>query len=155
MSVAVSRSRLIENAVKGLIDAGTEFVELVAEGMRTRVDFDLSQEPYAWQVEVKCDGMSNANLGALGGGAYWQGTLMLRSNLAAASDQTLDRLHRAHGACERYLSALSVATLNTALTASGITVHGMTGVDEPDIETYDERGTVQKSAARMLHFSVS
>jgi hypothetical protein len=61
------------------------------------------------------------------------------------------------GICQRFLAGLTPTTLNTALTtaAAGITVHGITGTDQPDAEVDPQSETIYQASAVVLHFQVT
>ena len=144
--------RKIEDAVAGLLAVDTDIVAMAAT---VKTAYEMDKKVKALSVVVKCASPVNANLGATGGGAYWRAEVILLAGLVVASDTTMDSLDRTHGACQRFLAALSVASLNTALTSSGITVHGKTGTDQPAEEMDEARERLTRSSSIVLHYAVS
>jgi hypothetical protein len=150
MTVALSHERRIEDALVGLVAANSEIVEL---GVAVRGAWESDRKRQSLAVVVRCSGLTNANLGATGGGAYWSANVALRTIGVMASEATNATLDKCHGACERFMAALTTSTLNTAL-GSGITVYGIVGVEGED-EQEVEDGVLLRTAARLLHFGVS
>jgi hypothetical protein len=142
--------RKIEDAVAGLLAVDTDIVAMAAT---VKTAYEMDKKVKALSVVVKCAAPVNANIGATGGGAYWRAEVILLAGLVVASDTTMDSLDRTHGACQRFLAALSVASLNTAL--SGITVHGKSGTDQPAEEMDEARERLTRSSSIVLHYAVS
>ena len=152
MTVAYSIERKIEDAVAGLAAVNAEIVELAAT---VKTSWEQDKTVKALAVVIRCDAPANENLGATGGGAYWRAELRCVSSASIAADKTLDNLDKLHGAAQRFLKALTVSGLNTALTSSGVTVHGITGTEQPGEDVDETRDRLLRSSAIMLHYSVS
>jgi hypothetical protein len=152
MTVAYSIQRKIEDAVAGLAAVNSEILELAAT---VKTSYEMDKTVKALAVVVRCEPPVNANLAAAGGGAYWRAELRCECGASVAADKTLDSLDKLLGAAERFLKALTTSTLNTALTSAGITIHGITGTDQPPEEVDETRDRLLRSSAIMLHYSVS
>jgi hypothetical protein len=158
MAIAYSIERKIEDVILGLFNADTEVKEAVtAYNLTTKSAWQLDQKVKALGVVVHVSNLANANLAATGGGAYWTAVLSLECELALAANKSGEYAKRVHGICQRYLAALSAATVNSALTTAGagITIHGITGTDQPGDDIDTERQSIITTSAVMLHFSVS
>ena len=158
MAIAYSTERKIEDAVLGLFNANSEVIEAVtAYGLTTKSAWQLDLKVKALGVVVHVSNLANANLAALGGGAYWSAILSLECELAIAANKSGEYAKRVHGICQRYLAALSASIVDTALTTAGagITINGITGVDQPEDSIDTERQSIITTSAVMLHFTVS
>ena len=158
MSIAYSIERKIEDVVVVLLDANTEAKEAVTSyGLTTKTAWELDKKVKALGIVVHVHNLANANLAATGGGAYWSATLTLQSGLAIAKNQSGDQLNLMVGVCQRFLAGLTPTTLNTALTTAtaGITIHGITGTDQPDAEVDPQGEAIYQSSAVVLHFQVT
>ena len=158
MSIAYSIERKIEDVVKGLLDANTEVLEAVTSySLTTKTAWELDKKVKSLGIVAHCHNLANANLAATGGGAYWSATLSLQVGLNIAKNQSGEQLNLMAGVCQRFLAALTPTTLNTALTtaSAGITVHGITGTDQPDAEVDPQSEAIYQTSAVVLHFSIS
>lgn len=158
MAIAYSIERRIEDVILELFNAEAEVLEAVASyGLTTKSAWQLDQKVKALGVVVHVNNLANANLAALGGGAYWSAILSLECELALAANKSGEYAKRVHGICQRYLAALSKTTVNSALTTAGagITINGITGVDQPEDSIDTERQSIITTSAVMLHFTVS
>jgi hypothetical protein len=150
MTVALSYERRLENALVSLLAVNSEIVEL---GVTVLAAWESDKKRQSLAVVVHCGGLTNANLAATGGGAYWSATVNIQTIGVMAAEATNDTLDRCHGACERFWASLTTSTLNTAI-GSGITVYGIVGPDGED-EQEVEDGILLRKTARLLHFGVS
>ena len=158
MAIAYSIERRIEDVVLGLFNAETEVLEAVtAYNLTTKSAWQLDLKVKALGVVVHVHNLANANLAATGGGDYWSAILSLECELALAANKSGEYAKRVHGICQRYLKAFSKTTVNSALTTAGagITINGITGVDQPDDSIDTERQSIVTTSAVMLHFTVS
>ncbi len=158
MSIAYSIERRIEDVVKTLLDANTEAQEAVTSySLTTKTAWELDKKVRALGIVVHAYNLANANLAALGGGAYWSATLSLQAGLKIATNQSGDQLNLMQGVCQRFLAGLTPTILNTALTtaSAGITVHGITGTDQPDAEVDPQSEAIYQTSAVVLHFQVT
>ena len=128
---------------------GTSYTPTVDRGYKS------STEHGKLAVLVKAHSLQNAMLGAIGRGSQWRVTVSARVLASIAHDPDNDNADRLQGAVERYLAALTVATLNSNASVSGasITVHGITMAEEDD--AVDETaGVVVRNSALVIHFGV-
>lgn len=158
MSIAYSIERRIEDVVLGLLNLNSEAIEAVSSyGLTTKTAWELDKKVKALGIVVHLHNLANANLAATGGGAYWSATLSLQAGLKIATNQSGDQLNLMQGVCQRFLAGLTPTTLNTALTTAtaGITVHGITGTDQPDAEVDPQSEAIYQASAVVLHFQVT
>jgi len=158
MAIAYSTEHKIEDAVLGLFNANTEVLDAVtAYGLTTKSAWQLDQKVKALGVVVRVSNLANANLAALGGGAYWTAVLSLECELAIAANKSAEYAKRVHGICQRFLASLSRSSLNSALSTAqaGITVDGITGTEQPNDDIDEQRQSIITTSAVMLHFNVS
>ena len=118
--------------------------------------YKSSEEHVRLAVVVKAHSLENAMLGALGRGAQWRVTVTARVLASIPHDPDNDNADRLQGAVERYLAAVTVATLNSNASISGasITVHGITAANQDEDAQDDTAGVLTRSAAIVIHFGV-
>lgn len=149
--------RLIEEAVVTLLKADTD----INQAYKDQQDADYSPSivrayGYASKVPrlsvlVECRDITNEMLGSTGRGSLWTVLLKLRVSHNIPDDKDDENADRVQGACERWLNAVTPATLNTALTGSGITIHGITAAQDPD-EMDQAEGSLRRTSVVTLHF---
>jgi hypothetical protein len=153
--------RQIEEAVVTLLKADTDYginqtyqdgqdVDYSASIVRA---YGFSTKVPRLSILVECRDLTNAMLGSTGRGSLWNVMLKLRVSHSIADDKDDENADRVQGACERWLAAVTTATLNTALTGSGITIHGITAAQDPD-EMDQAEGALRRTSVVTLHFGV-
>ena len=118
--------------------------------------YDETNEVKRLAIFVEAMDLTNAMLGSLGRSAQWRVTLVISVMHSLDQDKSGTNADRVQGAVERWLAALTPATLNTALgVGSSVTVDGITGAEVPDVFSDGERKTRQRSSAATLHITVT
>ena len=154
--------RLIEDAIVTLLTAATTTVNQaykdigdVSYSPQIRRAYRGDKQPSALDVVAHAQDLTNAMLGATGRGAQWRVTLVLSVINSIDHDKSNENADMLQGACERWLAALTPATLNTALgVGSVVTIDGITGAEVPDTKAED-REALMRSSAVTLHFTAS
>ena len=151
--------RLIEEVVVTLLTADAD-VNQVYQGQQDEDYSPSIVRAYGFATKVprlsilvECRDLTNAMLGATGRGSLWTVLLKLRVSHNIADDKDDDNADRVQGACERWLYAVTPAALTTALTGSGITVHGIVAAQDTD-ELDQADGALRRTSAVTLHFEV-
>ena len=153
--------RLIEDAIVTLLKASTvvnytytdQDGKTYAPAILRR--YQQSTEAGRLSVVVHAKDLTNAMLGATGRGSQWRVTLSLGVVSVVAHDKDNENADQLQGAVERYLAALTPATINTQLgVGSVVTIHGITSAEDPDQMT-DDRETLWRYSAVTLHFGVT
>jgi hypothetical protein len=153
--------RIVENAVVTMLTADTTVNQAYKDIREAdysptfRRSYQGDKEVTPLDVLVHATDLTNAMLGSTGRGAQWRITLGIAVINSLDHDKANDNADMVQGAVERWLAALTPATLNTALGANpAITIHGITGAEMPD--TKDEsRDALMRWSAVTLHFGAN
>ena len=158
---AKTYQRLIEEAVVTMLTADTTVNQAYKDLRDADYSpaivraYDETNEVKRLAIFVEAMDLTNAMLGSLGRSAQWRVTLVLSVMYSVDHEKSGTNADRVQGAVERWLAALTPATLNTALgVGSSVTVDGITGAEVPDVFS-EERKSRQRSSAATLHITVT